>query len=83
MDVRFAVNENALSNRALVTEADNADHLTRRGKGWVGGTAGEIAGFAIVSIGVSAGGTRPNGEIRFELTADKCQRLRSLADAEG
>ena len=35
MEVRFAVKENVLNNRSLVTEADNVDYLTRRGKGWV------------------------------------------------
>ncbi len=44
MDVRFSVKENVLTNRALVTEADNEDYLTRRGKGWVAEVDGRIVG---------------------------------------
>ncbi|AHJ96438.1 GNAT family N-acetyltransferase [Hymenobacter swuensis] len=46
-EVRFAVRENVLRNRALVTAADYLDYLTRRGQGWVAEDAGRIAGFAI------------------------------------
>lgn len=46
-EVRFAVRENVLRNRALVTEADYQEYLTRRGRGWVAETAGRVVGFAI------------------------------------
>ena len=46
-EVRFAVRENVLRNRALVTAADYLDYLTRRGQGWVAEDAGRITGFAI------------------------------------
>ena len=50
MKVRLAVRENVLRNPALVTEADNVDYLTRRGKGWVAEVAGRIVGFAIADL---------------------------------
>lgn len=50
MEVRFAVTENVLNNRALVTYEDNVDYLTRRGKGWVAEENGRIAGFAIADL---------------------------------
>ena len=50
MAVRYAVRENVLHNRRLVTDADNADYLTRRGKGWVAEEGGRIVGFAIVDL---------------------------------
>jgi GNAT superfamily N-acetyltransferase len=48
--VRHAVKENVLSDPALVTDADCADYLTRRGKGWVCETNGQIVGFAIADL---------------------------------
>lgn len=48
--VRHAVRENRLSDPALVTDADCAEYLTRRGKGWVCETAGRIVGFAIADL---------------------------------
>jgi GNAT superfamily N-acetyltransferase len=139
MDVRFSVKENVLTNRALVTEADNEDYLTRRGKGWVAEVDGRIVGFTIVSVldrnvwalfvhpdferqgvgktlhdamlawyfaqtseplwlGTAPGtraesfyrragwrdaGLRPNGEIRFEMTAEEYQRRLSPGRAQG
>lgn len=49
-DVRFAVTENILRNRALVTEENSRDYLTRRGRGWVAEEAGRIVGFAIADV---------------------------------
>ncbi|KAA9339287.1 GNAT family N-acetyltransferase [Hymenobacter busanensis] len=48
--VRLAVRENALSNPALITAADYADYLTRRGKGWLCETDGAVAGFAVADL---------------------------------
>jgi len=48
--VRNAVTENTLSDPALVPDADVADYLTRRGKGWVSLQADRVTGFAIVSV---------------------------------
>lgn len=50
MEVRLAVRENVLRNPALVTDADNIDYLTRRGKGWVSEVEGRIVGFAIADL---------------------------------
>lgn len=50
LDVRFAVTENVLRNRALVTEENSLDYLTRRGRGWVAEEAGRIVGFAIADL---------------------------------
>lgn len=50
MEVRLAVRENVLHNRQLVTDADNVDYLTRRGKGWVAEVEGRIVGFAIADL---------------------------------
>ncbi|HEX8327970.1 MAG TPA: GNAT family N-acetyltransferase [Hymenobacter sp.] len=50
MEVRFAVKENVLNNRALVTDEDNVDYLTRRGKGWVAEADGRVVGFAIADL---------------------------------
>jgi hypothetical protein len=50
MQVRFAVRENVLRNRQLVTDADNVDYLTRRGKGWGAEVAGCIVSFAIADL---------------------------------
>ncbi|MBL7798654.1 MAG: GNAT family N-acetyltransferase [Saprospiraceae bacterium] len=48
--VRNSVHENTLSDPGLVTDADCADYLTRRGKGWVCEIDGQIVGFAIVDV---------------------------------
>ena len=48
--VRNAVRENRLSDPGLVTDADCADFLTRRGKGWVCIIENTVAGFAIVDM---------------------------------
>jgi len=48
--VRHTVKENTLSNPALVTDADCEDFITRRGKGWVCETDGQLAGFAIADL---------------------------------
>lgn len=50
VEVRFAVRENVLRNRALVTEADYMEYLTCRGHGWVCETQGRIVGFAIADV---------------------------------
>jgi len=48
--VRNSVRENTLSDPGLVTDADCADYLTRRGKGWVWEADGRIVGFSIVDL---------------------------------
>lgn len=48
--VRNSVKENRLSDPNLVTDQDCADHLTKRGKGWVYEQGGRILGFAIVDL---------------------------------
>jgi len=48
--VRNAVKENTLSNPALVPDADVAEYITKRGKGWVCVVHSEVAGFAIVDL---------------------------------
>ena len=50
MKVRFSVKENVLSNPALVTDADNVEFLTQRGKGWVCEIDNVIVGFSIVDM---------------------------------
>lgn len=50
MAVRMAVKENQLSSPDRVTEQDNIDYLTRRGKGWVCEADGQIVGFAIADL---------------------------------
>jgi GNAT superfamily N-acetyltransferase len=50
MVVRLAVNENTLSNPALVTEADCDDYLFNRGKGWVCLAGDRLVGFSIVDL---------------------------------
>lgn len=45
--VRNSVNENKLSNPALVTDRDCVEYLTLRGKGWVCEIDDLIVGFAI------------------------------------
>lgn len=48
--VRHAVKENTLSDPALVTDADCAEYLTVRGRGWVCETEGRVVGFAIADL---------------------------------
>lgn len=48
--VRNSVKENMLSNPALVSDADCAEFLTVRGRGWVCETEGRIVGFAIADL---------------------------------
>lgn len=48
--VRHAVKENRLSNPALVTDADCAEFLTERGKGWVCVVEDCVVGFAIADL---------------------------------
>lgn len=49
-EVRYAVTENVLRNRALVTTENTANYLTRRGKGWVCEVGGKVVGFAIADL---------------------------------
>ena len=48
--VRNAVTENMLSDPSLVTDADCADFINRRGKGWVCEQDNRILGFAIADL---------------------------------
>jgi len=48
--VRNAVQENRLSNPALVTDQDCEDYILRRGKGWVCLVDNVVAGFAIADL---------------------------------
>lgn len=48
--LRLSVRENVLSNPDLITQADYAEFLFKRGKGWVCEVNGEIAGFSIVDL---------------------------------
>ncbi|MEI6407987.1 MAG: GNAT family N-acetyltransferase [Bacteroidota bacterium] len=48
--VRHAVKENRLSNPALVTDADCAEFITERGKGWVCVVENRVVGFAIADL---------------------------------
>ncbi|MBC6996453.1 GNAT family N-acetyltransferase [Neolewinella lacunae] len=48
--VRNSVTENMLSNPDLVTDADCAEYLSTRGRGWVAEIGGEIVGFSIVDL---------------------------------
>jgi GNAT superfamily N-acetyltransferase len=48
--VRNSVKENTLSDPALVTDADCADMMLVRGKGWVSEIDEQIVGFAIVDL---------------------------------
>jgi len=50
MKVRFAVKENVLSNPDLVTEADCAEFMFERDKGWVYEIDGVVVGFSIVDL---------------------------------
>jgi GNAT superfamily N-acetyltransferase len=49
-EVRNSVRENVLSDPSLVTDADCADYITRRGKGWVCEEDEIILGFAIADL---------------------------------
>jgi GNAT superfamily N-acetyltransferase len=48
--VRNSVKENMLSDPALVSDADCAEFLTARGKGWVCEIDNTIVGFAIADL---------------------------------
>ena len=48
--IRNRVRENRLSNPALISDQDVEDFISRRGKGWVGESGGEITGFSIVDL---------------------------------
>lgn len=48
--VRNSVTENTLSDPNLVTDADCADFITNRGKGWVCEIDNQIVGFAIADL---------------------------------
>ncbi|MFN0083289.1 MAG: GNAT family N-acetyltransferase [Ferruginibacter sp.] len=48
--VRNAVNENRLSDPALVPDQDVEEYMTKRGKGWVCEADNKIVGFAIVDL---------------------------------
>lgn len=48
--VRHSVRENTLSDPGLVTDQHCETFLTRRGKGWVCETEGNIIGFAIADL---------------------------------
>jgi GNAT superfamily N-acetyltransferase len=50
MKVRFAVKENVLSNRDLVTDKDCEEFLFERGKGWICEINGRVLGFSIVDM---------------------------------
>lgn len=49
-EVRNSVKENILSNPDLVTDADCAEYITQRGKGWVCEIDDRIVGFAIADL---------------------------------
>lgn len=48
--VRNSVNENMLSDPALVPDSDVEDFITNRGKGWVCEIGDSIVGFAIADL---------------------------------
>ena len=48
--VRNSMHENTLSDPSLVSDADCAEYLTKRGKGWVCETDNQVAGFAIADV---------------------------------
>jgi GNAT superfamily N-acetyltransferase len=48
--VRHLVNENTLSDPALVPDEDVAFYITQKGKGWVCETNAKIVGFSIVDL---------------------------------
>ncbi len=45
-----SVHENTLSDPGLVPDADCAEYLTQRGKGWVCEIDGKIVGYSIVDV---------------------------------
>jgi GNAT superfamily N-acetyltransferase len=49
-NVRHTVKENSLSDPGLVTDADCAEYLEQRGRGWVCEVENEIVGFAIADL---------------------------------
>ena len=48
--IRIAVKENILPDPLLITEADYANFLTIRGKGWLCEIENTIVGFAIIDL---------------------------------
>lgn len=46
--IRLSVNENVLSNPALVKQSDYVRYITTHGKGWLCEMQNEIVGFAII-----------------------------------
>ncbi|GAB3227951.1 hypothetical protein GCM10027346_11910 [Hymenobacter seoulensis] len=48
--VRLSVQENRLSNPALVTHQHYVDYLTQRGKGWACEVDGRVVGFGIADL---------------------------------
>ncbi len=48
--VRNLVNENRLSDPALVPDSDVENYITRRGKGWVCEMNDDVVGFAIADL---------------------------------
>lgn len=48
--VRHEVNENILSDPGMVTDADCAEYIEKRGRGWVCEVQNEIVGFAIADL---------------------------------
>ncbi|GAA4750602.1 GNAT family N-acetyltransferase [Flavisolibacter ginsenosidimutans] len=48
--VRHSVNENVLSDPALVPDSDVLDYITQRGKGWVCEDGERIVGFSIADV---------------------------------
>lgn len=48
--VRHSVNENILSDPALVTDADCNEYITSRGKGWVCEVNNVVVGFSIADL---------------------------------
>lgn len=48
--VRHAVKQNVLSDPGLVTDADCAEYLEKRGRGWVCEIQDKIVGFAIADL---------------------------------
>ncbi len=48
--VRHLVKENVLSDSSFVTDADNEEYITVRGKGWVCEVNGTIVGFSVADL---------------------------------
>lgn len=48
--VRLSVQENVLSDPALITHNDYKEYLTVRGKGWVCEADGTLVGFAVADL---------------------------------